>query len=180
MRRLLTAAILVSAFGGGCASMCCMDEKAMACSDEVGSKAIAVLHATKGNETAGWVTLEQLADGVLVKAEVTGLSPGVHGFHVHEFGDCSAEDAASAGSHYNPTKMDHGGPTDAMRHMGDLGNLTADADGKASLEWKDPMLCVCSVLGRAVIVHAQADDLKSQPTGNAGGRVACGVIGIAK
>jgi len=115
-------------------------------------------------------------------ADITGLTPGKHAFHIHEFGDCSAADAASAGSHFNPMKKQHGAPDAAERHAGDLGNIEADKTGKAHLELKDNMLMFSgenSILGRAVIVHEKVDDW-SQPTGNAGGRVACGVIGVAK
>ncbi|PYK17553.1 MAG: superoxide dismutase family protein [Verrucomicrobia bacterium] len=108
-------------------------------------KAVAVLHPTAGSKLSGTVTFTEEADGVKVRAEITGLTPGNHGFHVHEFGDCSAADASSAGAHFNPT------PNDER-----------------------------SVIGRSVVVHAKADDLKSQPAGDSGARVACGVIGRAK
>jgi superoxide dismutase, Cu-Zn family len=146
-------------------------------------KAVAVLHPASGSQVMGTVTFTNMSDGVQVVADVTGLTPGKHGFHIHEFGDCSAPDGASAGGHFNPTHKSHGAPDAAERHAGDLGNLEADAAGKAHLEWKDKMLKLSgenSVLGLAVIVHAKEDDLKSQPVGNAGGRLACGVIGVAK
>jgi Cu-Zn family superoxide dismutase len=111
------------------------------------------------------------------------LNPGTHGFHVHEFGDCSAPDFASAGGHFNPTSEPHAGPKDAHRHEGDLGNVEAGADGSVAVDYTDSGLRFegdKSILGRAVVVHANADDLKTQPSGNAGGRVACGVIGVAK
>jgi superoxide dismutase, Cu-Zn family len=147
-------------------------------------KAIAVLHPTAGNKVSGMVTFTEVADGVQVRAEISGLTPGTHGFHVHEFGDCSGADANSAGAHFNPTNKPHAGPDAAERHVGDMGNVQADASGKAKLDYvdhdislrKDPK----SVIGRSVIVHAQRDDLKSQPSGDAGARVACGVIGVAK
>ncbi len=131
----------------------------------------------------GTVTFTKANDTVQVVADVTGLTPGKHGFHIHEFGDCSATDATSAGGHFNPTHKPHGAPDAAERHVGDLGNLEADASGKAHLEWKDKMLKLSGqncILGLAEIVHEKEDDLKSQPVGNAGGRVACGVIGVAK
>jgi Cu-Zn family superoxide dismutase len=146
------------------------------------TKAIAVLHAASGSQVAGTVTFTKTADGVQVVADITGLTPGKHGFHIHEFGDCSAADASSAGSHFNPMKKPHGAPDAAERHAGDLGNLEADANGKAHLELKDSMLKLSgetSILGRGVIVHEKVDDW-SQPTGNAGSRQACGVIGVAK
>src|SRR5437660_8966075 len=146
-------------------------------------KAIAVLHPASGSQVMGTVTFTKTGDAVQVVADVTGLTPGKHGFHIHEFGDCSASDATTAGGHFNPTHKPHGAPDSAERHAGDLGNLEADASGKAHLEWKDKMLKFSgadSILGHAVIVHEKEDDLKSQPVGNAGGRLACGVIGVAK
>lgn len=146
-------------------------------------KAIAVLHPTAGNEAHGIVTFTKEQDGIRVVAQVEGLTPGKHGFHIHEFGDCSAADGKSAGGHFNPANVAHAGPTDAERHVGDLGNITTDESGTANLDWLDSHLALQgpnSIIGRGVIVHAQEDDLTSQPTGNAGARVACGVIGIAK
>jgi Cu-Zn family superoxide dismutase len=147
------------------------------------TKAIAVLSAASGSSVAGTVTFTAGSDGVSVVADITGLAPGKHGFHIHEFGDCSAKDATSAGGHYNPMKHPHAGPDVMERHTGDLGNLEADASGKAHLELKDKMMKLggdTSIIGYAVIVHEKADDLKTQPTGDAGGRIACGVIGVAK
>ncbi len=146
------------------------------------TKAIAVLQSASGSKVTGTITFTKTGDTVQVVADVTGLAPGKHGFHIHEFGDCSAADAASAGSHFNPMKKPHGAPDAAEHHAGDLGNLEADSSGKAHLELKDSMLKLSgenSIVGRAVIVHEKVDDW-SQPTGNAGGRQACGVIGVAK
>jgi Cu-Zn family superoxide dismutase len=145
-------------------------------------KAIAILHSASGSQVMGTVTFTQMGDTVQVIADVTGLTPGKHGFHIHEFGDCSAADASSAGSHFNPMKKPHGAPDAPERHAGDMGNLEADSTGKAHLELKDNMLRLSgenSILGRGVIVHEKVDDW-SQPVGNAGGRLACGVIGVAK
>ena len=148
------------------------------------SKGISVLHPTAGNKVSGTVTFTEVADGVQVQAEITGLSPGKHGFHVHEFGDCSAADLASAGAHFNPTNKPHAGPDTAERHVGDMGNLEADASGAAKLDYVDHEISLTddqrSVIGRSVIVHAKADDLKSQPAGDSGARIGCGVIGRAK
>jgi Cu-Zn family superoxide dismutase len=147
-------------------------------------KAIAVLYPTEGNKVNGKVTFVEVADGVQVRAEITGLTPGNHGFHIHEFGDCSAKDAGSAGAHFNPTKQPHAGPDATARHVGDMGNVEANASGTAKVDYVDHRMSLTnderSVLGRSVVVHEKADDLKSQPTGESGGRVACGVIGIAK
>ena len=147
------------------------------------TKAIAVLGAASGSSVAGTVTFTSGSDGVTVVADISGLTPGKHGFHIHEFGDCSSPDAKSAGGHYNPMKHEHAGPDASNRHMGDLGNIEADASGKAHVEMKDKMLKLSgenSIIGYGVIVHEKADDMKTQPTGDAGGRVACGVIGVAK
>ena len=147
------------------------------------TKAIAVLHPTKGNKVEGVVTFTKSGDQIKIVADVNGLTPGKHGFHIHEFGDCSSPDGKAAGGHFNPTNNPHAGHDAADRHERDLGNLEADASGKAHLELTDNMMTMTgekSIIGRAVIVHEKEDDLKSQPVGNAGGRVACGVIGIAK
>ena len=147
-------------------------------------KAIAVLHPTAGNKVSGTVTFTEEADGVRVQADITGLTPGKHGFHVHEFGDCSAADFVSAGAHFNPTKQPHAGPDAEARHVGDMGNVEADASGTAKLDYIDHELSLTndqrSIIGRSVIVHAKEDDLKSQPAGDSGARIACGVIGRAK
>ena len=147
------------------------------------TKAIAVLHAASGSNVAGTVTFSASGDNVKVVADITGLTPGKHGFHIHEFGDCSDPKAASAGGHFNPAHKQHGAPDSSERHAGDLGNIEADASGKAHLEMTDSVMKLNgadSIIGHAVIVHEKADDLKTQPTGDAGGRLACGVIGIAK
>ena len=147
------------------------------------NRAVAVLHPTKGSSVSGLVTFTKVDDGVRVVADMTGLTPGDHGFHIHDFGDCSAPDSTSAGGHFNPTGHEHGGPDAEKRHIGDLGNITADANGKGHYDRVDKQLTFegpHSIIGRSVIVHEKADDLKSQPTGDAGGRVACGVVGVAK
>lgn len=147
------------------------------------TKAIAVLTPASESDVRGIVTFTQSAEGVKIVADITGLSPGKHGFHIHEFGDCSGKDATSAGGHYNPTSHPHAGPEADKHHVGDMGNLEADASGKAHLELTDKNMKLtgaAGIIGYAVIVHEKADDLKTQPTGDAGGRVACGVIGVAK
>jgi Cu-Zn family superoxide dismutase len=147
-------------------------------------KAVAVLHPSSGSKVTGTVTLSKQAEGVQIQAEITGLSPGNHGFHIHEFGDCTATDASSAGAHFNPTHKPHAGPDTPERHVGDMGNVQADASGKATLKYVDHQISLTdderSVIGRSVVVHEKADDLKSQPSGDSGARIACGVIGRAK
>jgi Cu-Zn family superoxide dismutase len=146
-------------------------------------KAICVLHPTEGNDVRGTVTFTRNGSTIRVVAEVEGLTPGKHGFHIHENGNCSASDATSAGGHFNPDDSRHGGPDDEERHVGDLGNIEAGDDGSARLEMEDSVIAFSgenSIIGRAVVVHAGEDDLTSQPTGEAGGRLACGVIGVAE
>ncbi len=146
-------------------------------------KAIVVLQPTKGSTVMGIVRFEVVDNGIRVVADITGLAPGKHGFHIHEFGDCSSIDGSSAGGHFNPSGMPHSMPSSTNRHVGDLGNIVADSTGTAHLDYVDGMISFSgplSVIGRGVIVHEKEDDLKTQPTGNAGARLACGVIGIAK
>jgi Cu-Zn family superoxide dismutase len=147
------------------------------------TKAIAVVHPLGDSNVKGTVTFTQKGEGVEVVAEMSGLAPGEHGFHVHEFGDCSMADGKCAGGHWNPTNMPHAGPDDARRHAGDLGNIKADEEGNATYKRVDKMLSLngpTSIVGRSVIVHANPDDFKTQdPPGNAGARIGCGVIGIA-
>jgi Cu-Zn family superoxide dismutase len=146
-------------------------------------KAICVLYPTQGNNATGTIIFTKTAEGIKVIADLQGLSKGKHGFHIHEFGDCSSPDGTSAGGHFNPEGKQHGAPMDMMRHEGDMGNIEADDAGKAHLEYVDKMLSFDgphSILGRSVILHKGEDDLKTQPTGNAGARIACGVIGVAK
>ena len=143
----------------------------------------AVLAPTKDHTTAGTVTFTQVKGGVKIVADITGLTPGEHGFHVHEWGDCSAPDATSAGSHFNPSHEPHGAPDAHYHHAGDFGNVVADQSGNAHYELLDSKISFTganSILGRGIIVHAQKDDLHSQPVGDAGGRVACGVVGVVK
>ena len=145
-------------------------------------RAIAVLDPTKGSSVHGVVTFETVEKGVHVVANVSGLKPGKHGFHVHEFGDCSSDSSLAAGGHFNPGGMRHGAPDSEMRHAGDMGNLTADDSGNAHLDYIDPMISLQgdhSIVGHGVIVHEKEDDLATQPTGNSGARIGCGVIAMA-
>ena len=118
--------------------------------------------------------------GVKVEVWVENATPGTHGLHIHEKGDCSAADASSAGPHFNAAGNPHAAPTDKARHNGDLGNIEIGADGKGHLEITSDMLTVKpganSVVGKSVVFHEKADDLKSQPAGSAGGRFGCGVV----
>jgi Cu-Zn family superoxide dismutase len=139
------------------------------------------LHPTEGYDVRGTVTIAEFEGGVRVSAEVTGLSEGEHGFHIHETGDCSAPDATSAGDHFAPDGSRHGGPDERPpeAHVGDMGNLIAAAGGRASYErdFRDMGFTgEYGIAGRAIVVHAEPDDMESQPAGAAGDRVACGVI----
>lgn len=148
-------------------------------------KAVAVL---KGNSAVeGVATLTQEDDGpTTVSVRITGLTPGLHGFHLHEYGD-TTNGCISTGPHFNPNKLTHGAPEDEVRHAGDLGNIVANADGVAEVSIVDnqiPLAGPNSVIGRALVVHELEDDLGkgghelSLTTGNAGGRLACGVLGL--
>jgi len=143
------------------------------------SSAVADLAPTKGNTARGIVTFTTQGDRLHVVADVSGLTPGTHGFHVHEKGDCSADDAMSAGGHFNPTAKPHGNPSTAEHHAGDLPMLVADASGRAHFDADiEPATIGGSndIAGKGVIVHKDPDDFQTQPTGNSGARVACGVI----
>ncbi|KAJ1694404.1 hypothetical protein LUZ63_011102 [Rhynchospora breviuscula] len=148
-------------------------------------KAVAVLKGT--SEVEGVVTLTQDNDGpTTVSVRVTGLTPGLHGFHLHEFGD-TTNGCISTGAHFNPNNLTHGAPEDEVRHAGDLGNIVANSEGVAEATIVDnqiPLSGPNSVVGRAFVVHELEDDLGkgghelSLTTGNAGGRLACGVVGL--
>lgn len=141
-----------------------------------------VLQPTEGHAARGSLALEAVDGGVRLSGRIEGLTPGArHGFHLHETGDCSAPDASSAGAHFNPGGHAHGAPDSAERHLGDLPNLEADTGGVATVD----AFIAGATLGdgggndlvlRAVIVHVAADDYTTQPTGNSGARIACGVI----
>jgi Cu-Zn family superoxide dismutase len=146
-----------------------------------GPSASANLEPTKGNNAKGTVTFTQAGDKVRVVAKVSGLKPNAeHGFHVHEKGDCSSGDGMSTGGHFNPLGTPHGQHGMGQHHAGDLPSLKADGSGNASLDFTSSTISVGSgpadVVGRGLIVHRDPDDYKTQPTGNAGPRVACAVI----
>jgi len=157
------------ALAAGCASM-----------GVGGPSAVANLDPTTGNTAKGTVSFTQRGDRVRVSAQLSGLKPnGEHAFHVHEKGDCSSGDGMSAGGHYNPAGTPHG-PQDAAHHAGDMPSLTADAYGNASATFELSGVAIGSgaadLVGKGLIVHRDADDFKTQPTGNAGPRIACAVI----
>ncbi|HKW83326.1 MAG TPA: superoxide dismutase family protein [Burkholderiaceae bacterium] len=142
--------------------------------------ATAQLKPTQGNTAAGTVWFTQQGLRVDVRVQVTGLTPNQeHGFHVHEKGDCSSPDGMSAGGHFNPGGQPHG-PQNAPHHGGDMPSLKADASGNAQASFQLQGVSVGTgidgLLGRGVIVHAKPDDYTTQPTGNSGARIACGVV----
>jgi superoxide dismutase, Cu-Zn family len=171
---LVFLAVAVLALGG-----CGRSEK----TNVEANKAIAVMNPTEGSKVKGFVTFAKEKNGIHVVAQIEGLTPGLHGFHIHEYGDCSSPDAGSAGGHFNPMGMPHAAPTVDKHHMGDLGNIEAPKTGPAKYDKVVDSMAMDgpnSIIGRGVIVHLDADDFKTQPTGGAGARVACGVIGITK
>lgn len=143
----------------------------------------AVMAPTSGSTATGTVRFHQTKKGVRVTVSFTGLTPKTeHGFHIHEKGDCSAPDGSSAGGHYNPANVPHALPTKAERHAGDMGNLKSNAKGVVT--WKGDfenfsLQGTESVVGRGVILHEKADQ-GTQPSGDAGGRIACGVVMATK
>jgi Cu-Zn family superoxide dismutase len=144
------------------------------------NKVAATLAPSAGNNVAGNVVFVQEGRKLFVIAEVTGLKPGAHGFHVHEKGDCSAPDFSSAGGHFNPGSQPHGDPTAGAHHAGDMPVLMADASGKATARAELRTMSIDGsandIVGKAVVVHADPDDFRTQPAGNSGARIACGVI----
>jgi superoxide dismutase, Cu-Zn family len=143
------------------------------------SRAVARIYSTEVPQEAGVVYLIEETDGVRLIADLKGLTPGEHGIHIHKFGDCSNK-AEAAGPHYDMSNNQHGGPVDQKRHSGDLGNITANQSGEAALNQLITGENLHFLIGRSVVVHASKDDLKTQPSGNSGARVACGVIGISE
>lgn len=146
----------------------------------MGGMAVATLSPTQGSNVRGLVMFHTMDDHLMVHAKISGLTPNAaHGFHVHETGNCASPDGTSAGGHFNPTGQPHG-PQGAAHHAGDMPSLKADANGVADLKFMmvGPTIPAgpTSLVGRAVIVHAQPDDYATQPTGNSGARIACGVI----
>ncbi|MGO4303058.1 superoxide dismutase family protein [Cupriavidus sp. RAF12] len=175
------AAVVVAGCGTGGGSTPTAAASPGSAAMAAGGKAAATLAPKSGTATAGRVTFDQQSGGVMVVVAVTGLPPGTsHGFHVHEKGDCSAPDAMSAGGHFNPTGKPHGQMTMPDHHAGDMNNLTADSAGNARVQFVMSDVTVApgpnSVVGRAVVVHKDPDDYRTQPTGNSGGRIACGVV----
>jgi Cu-Zn family superoxide dismutase len=168
-KHVLTVACCAALFSG-CATM-----------EEKEPTATATLEPRSGSNVRGTITFTQVGDVVRITGQVTGHTKGPKGFHIHAMGDCSAHDALSAGGHFNPGNSKHGGPYDPVKHAGDLGNITFNDAGVAKVNFTVGDISVSryqanGIIGRALMVHAQVDNLKTDPTGDAGGRVACGVI----
>jgi Cu-Zn family superoxide dismutase len=154
-------------------------------SDAAVVEASAQLAATQGHTASGVLAVSAMGDGVHLSGNLLNLPPnGEFGFHIHEKGDCSAPDASSAGPHFNPTSAEHGNPQGDAHHSGDMLNLKSDAQGVANVDVHVSGVTLSSgqpndVFGRAVVLHEKADDYASQPAGNSGARIACGVISNA-
>jgi Cu-Zn family superoxide dismutase len=146
-----------------------------------GKQARADFASKSGSNVTGYATFVERGDKVIVTTKVSGLQPNSqHGYHVHEKGDCSAPDATSAGGHFNPDNHPHGNPGQQVRHAGDMKNLVADAKGEATVTQELDIIRIdegkFGILNRGLVIHANVDDYASQPAGNAGGRIACGLI----
>ena len=145
-------------------------------------RAICILKPMSKSNVKGTIWFVQTGHKVMIKGEVTGLKEGKHGFHIHEFGDLTDAKGMSTGGHFNPTNKKHGKPSDEERHVGDLGNIVADKDGKAKINMTDTVISLHgkhSIVGRAVVIHEDEDDF-GQPVGHAGNRLAAGVVGLTK
>lgn len=150
-----------------------------------GIRAIAIIGPTSGSIVTGTATFTQSGDQITILIDIQNATPGLHGVHIHETGDCSAPDGTSAGGHWNPTDVGHGKWGSDEFHLGDLGNITVGEDGTGSFElttdlWEIGTGSDIDVVGTGLIVHADADDFTSQPSGNAGARIGCGVIVLSE
>ena len=177
--RVLAPSLFLLAGLAGCASSKSRSSAA-APPAPAGPQLTAMIEGRSGSALTGTATFTQISGAVHIVVDVNNAPEGVHAVHLHEKGDCSAPDASSAGGHFNPTHMSHGSPDSPNHHAGDFGNMTVGADGHGHLELDSTVLTIApgemSVSGHAVVVHAKADDMTTQPTGNAGGRIGCGVV----
>ena len=154
-----------------------------ACAHTKSPMGVANLNPSGSQTARGTIHLQDAGDqGVEVKADLVGVPPGVHGFHVHETGDCG-NNGQNAGGHFNPTGMPHGAPDAVSKHAGDFGNVTADANGEVHTQFMTHSISLKEgtptyAVGRAIVLHANPDDLTTQPSGNAGARIACGVVNV--
>lgn len=154
-----------------------------ACATMQGPTAVANMSAISGSSATGTVKFTELSDGsVRVDVALTNVPPGVHGFHIHEKGDCG-DNGNAAGGHFNPRGNPHGSPSDTAHHAGDFGNVSADSTGVVNTSFTTRAISIspgtASAVGRAVVLHGSPDDLTSQPSGNAGPRISCGIVQLA-
>lgn len=181
MRFVLSTRLSAASLGlilSACGIMPDMPSFKLTNTERLPESAVAMMLPTEGSQVTGSIRFVETGNDTLVDISLRNLSPGAHGIHIHERGDCSSPDALSAGAHFNPTGAPHGG-LDGSHHLGDLGNIVAGADGTVIFNFHVKDLKISgepNINGRAVIIHAGEDDLKTQPTGNSGKRVACGVI----
>jgi len=151
-------------------------------SDTVTLKAVADIVAKNSRSVSGTVTFNETDGKVTMTANISGLTPGNHAIHIHAIGDCSADDGSSAGGHWNPTNVDHGEWGTASFHIGDIGNIMADANGIGTISRETNLWCInCddetkNIIGKAIVIHEGSDDFSSQPAGAAGARIGCGEI----
>ncbi len=176
-----TSFLLLLALGCTTASRTSAPSGESAASSSTGPAATAVIEPRSGSTLSGSAKFTGAPEGLGAHVEVQGAMPGPHGVHVHEKGDCSDPKAASAGPHFNPNGgAHHGGPVTPVRHGGDLGNIEVGPDGKGTLDVVVAGLSVANVangvVGRAIVVHEKVDDLATDPAGNSGARIGCGVI----
>lgn len=148
-------------------------------------QANAMISSLNDSGVTGMAVFTQNGDQITLTAEIQGASPGLHAIHIHAYGDCSAPDGTSAGGHWNPTDVAHGKWGEGEFHLGDIGNITVGEDGTGRITlttdlWEIGTGSDIDVVGRSIIVHADADDFVSQPSGNAGARIGCGVIVLAE
>ena len=148
-------------------------------------QAIATIGPASGSNVTGTATFTQNGDQITLTIEIQNASPGLHAVHIHENGDCSSPDGKSAGGHWNPTGVAHGKWGEGEFHLGDIGNITVGEDGTGSIElttnlWEIGTGSDIDVVGRGIVVHADADDFTSQPSGNAGARIGCGAIALVE
>jgi len=172
---------LLAAGCGGEQETAALPEKPASIAREGQLEAVAVIEAKSGSDVTGTATF--IGDGgmVTLMIEIQNAAPGDHAFHIHEIGDCSAEDASSAGGHWNPTGSDHGAWGGEHHHMGDVGNIVVGEDGNGSFQMMSQIWTIGTgedndVVGKSVVIHDAVDDFNTQPTGDAGGRIGCGVV----
>ena len=162
-----------------------MQQQAGVLSMPSAKQAIATIGPVGENSATGMAIFTQNGDQITLTIEIQNVSPGIHGVHIHENGDCSSPDGKAAGGHWNPTDVAHGKWGEGEFHLGDIGNITVGEDGTGSIElttdlWEIGTGSDIDVVGKGIIVHADADDFTSQPSGNAGARIGCGVIVLAE